>query len=83
MLEEEEKRKEGRLLTERIREHIFWQRRHLTRAINIYIRFQSKVKSIAGRGKSTQSRNSKYKIASKELVMDSRRKKDWKIRLEK
>ena len=35
-----------------------------------------------GRGKSTQSRNSKYKTASTELVMDSRRRKDWKIRLE-
>lgn len=34
-----------------------------------------------GRGKSTQSRNSKYETASTELVMDSRRK-DWKIRLE-
>lgn len=35
-----------------------------------------------GRGKSTQSRNSKYKTASTELVTDSRRRKDWKIRLE-
>ena len=46
------------------------------------MRFQPKVKGTPRRGKSTQSRNSKYKTASSELVMDSRTGKDWKIRLE-
>lgn len=34
------------------------------------------------REKSIHSRNSKYKIASTELVMDSMKRPDWKIRLE-
>lgn len=39
------------------------------------------MKSIPGRGKSIHSRNGKYRIASIELVIDSRRRLGWKIRL--
>ena len=40
------------------------------------------MKAIPERGKSIHSRNNKYKTASIELVMDSMRRTDWKIRLE-
>lgn len=40
------------------------------------------MKGIPEKGKSIHSRNSKYKIASIKLVMDSSRRINWKIRLE-
>ena len=62
-------------------EHTFWHRRHLTRALNIY-KVPTQSERHPRKRKTHTVRNSKYKIASTELVMDSRRGKDWNIRLE-